>query len=79
DVEATPPPLVSQPRFGSPPLSYAQEGLWFLDQLQPGGSEYNIPWSVYLDGLLDAAVLERSLAELVRRHESLRTSFLLTD
>ncbi|MBV9076813.1 MAG: AMP-binding protein, partial [Methylobacteriaceae bacterium] len=61
------------------PLSYAQEGLWFLDQLGQAGAPYNLPLAVRLSGRLDVAALERSLTELVRRHESLRTRFELRD
>lgn len=61
------------------PLSFAQEQLWFLDQLVPGGHLYNIPAAVRLTGPLDAAAFERSLDEIVRRHESLRTIFVAID
>src|SRR5687768_3304416 len=57
------------------PLSFAQERLWFLDQLQPGGAVYNMPGAVWLDGNLNIAALERSLNEIIRRHEVLRTTF----
>ena len=59
------------------PLSFAQQRLWFLDQLQPGNAAYNIPATVRLEGNLDRAALERSLNEIVRRHEALRTTFKL--
>ncbi|MCJ9704400.1 condensation domain-containing protein, partial [Bradyrhizobium sp. SHOUNA76] len=55
------------------PLSFTQERLWVLDQIQPGGSEYNIPASLRFKGELNLDALERSLSELVRRHETLRT------
>jgi amino acid adenylation domain-containing protein len=57
------------------PLSYAQQRLWFLDQLQPGTALYNMPVAVRLDGPLDCSILERCLNEIVRRHASLRTTF----
>ncbi|HSF40848.1 MAG TPA: amino acid adenylation domain-containing protein, partial [Thermoanaerobaculia bacterium] len=57
------------------PLSFAQERLWFLDQLQPGSSLYNIPAVLCLTGDLDTGALERSFTEIVRRHGSLRTTF----
>ncbi|MDQ3917764.1 MAG: condensation domain-containing protein, partial [Acidobacteriota bacterium] len=57
------------------PLSYAQQRLWFLDQLQPGNVSYNVPLGVRLKGRLDVGALDRSLREIVRRHESLRTTF----
>jgi len=57
------------------PLSLAQQRLWFLDRLQPGSSIYNIPAIMRLKGPLDLSILEQSFNELVRRHESLRTTF----
>ncbi|HEX6292328.1 MAG TPA: amino acid adenylation domain-containing protein [Herpetosiphonaceae bacterium] len=57
------------------PLSLAQQRLWFLDQLVPDSPAYNISFAVRLDGQLDPAALERSLHEIVRRHEVLRTTF----
>src|SRR5689334_9067529 len=57
------------------PLSYAQERLWFLDQLSPGSATYNVPSPLRIPGPLNVAVLERCLNELVQRHESLRTTF----
>src|SRR6185295_9965545 len=57
------------------PLSFAQERLWFLDQLHPGSPAYNIPAAFRLRGPLSSSLLERSLTEVVRRHEALRTTF----
>ncbi len=66
-----------QPRkqTGDPPLSFAQQRLWFLDQLQPDSPFYNIPMPLHLRGPLKLDVLEASLNEIVRRHEALRTTF----
>ncbi len=57
------------------PLSFAQQRLWFLDQLQPGSAVYNMPYAIELTGDLKPAVLARCFAELRRRHETLRTVF----
>lgn len=57
------------------PLSFAQQRLWFLDQLAPGGTFYNIPSVVRIAGALDLTILEKSINEIIRRHQSLRTTF----
>jgi amino acid adenylation domain-containing protein len=57
------------------PLSFAQERMWFLEQMSPGGAAYNIAGSVRLKGDLDREALKKSLQEIIRRHEILRTSF----
>jgi amino acid adenylation domain-containing protein len=64
---------------GSIPLSFAQQRLWFLDQWQPGTSLYNLPGGLRLIGALDIPALERSLNEILRRHEALRTTFPTVD
>ncbi|HOR01623.1 MAG TPA: condensation domain-containing protein, partial [Anaerolineae bacterium] len=61
------------------PLSFAQQRLWFLDQLEPGTASYNVPDRLRLRGALDVTALERSLNEVVRRHEVLRTTFPTVD
>ncbi|HEV2638195.1 MAG TPA: amino acid adenylation domain-containing protein [Actinocrinis sp.] len=70
-------PLVPVPRDGSPlPLSFAQQRLWFLDQLEPGRAEYLIPIALRAAGRPDLPALETALAGLVARHEVLRTRFV---
>ncbi len=61
------------------PLSFAQQRLWFLNQLEPGSAAYNLPRAIYLTGLLNTAALEQSFNEIVRRHEILRTTFETVD
>ncbi|HEY4903815.1 MAG TPA: amino acid adenylation domain-containing protein [Candidatus Sulfotelmatobacter sp.] len=68
-------PIAPARRDVSPPLSFAQQRLWFLDQLEPGNPLYNVPCAIHLEGNLDQEALERSLNEIVRRHEILRTRF----
>jgi amino acid adenylation domain-containing protein len=69
------PPIVPADRTVRLPASFAQQRLWFLDQLEPGSASYNIPTAVRLEGALDVPSLERALNEVARRHEVLRTSF----
>lgn len=70
-----PPPLESVARGGEIPLSFAQQRLWFLDQLDPGASSYNSRRAVRLRGPLDPAAVEEALFAITTRHESLRTTF----
>ncbi|MDZ7994279.1 MAG: non-ribosomal peptide synthetase [Nostoc sp. EfeVER01] len=58
------------------PLSFAQQRLWFLDQLQPGSSAYNLSRAIQIKGELNIAALEQSFNEIIRRHEALRTTFV---
>jgi amino acid adenylation domain-containing protein len=69
-------PIPAADRTHPLPLSFAQQRLWFLDQLIPDSPLYHIPAAVALDGKLDMAALEFALSELVARHESLRTRFV---
>ncbi|MFL5384951.1 MAG: amino acid adenylation domain-containing protein [Longimicrobiaceae bacterium] len=70
------------PRAGGGPayeMSYQQEQLWFLDQLQPGSPFYNIPGANLVSARIDVPTLERALSEVVRRHAGLRTVFRMVD
>jgi amino acid adenylation domain-containing protein/non-ribosomal peptide synthase protein (TIGR01720 family) len=61
------------------PLSFAQQRLWLINQLEPNNSAYNMPGAVRLQGHLDLSALERTLQEIIRRHEALRTNFISQD
>src|SRR5579864_1936332 len=60
-------------------LSFGQQRLWFIEQLQPGSAAYHVPGAVRIRGALDSAVLARCLEEVARRHEILRTAFHVVD
>src|SRR6267142_1287469 len=64
---------------GPGPLSFAQQRLWFLDQLEPGKNFYTIPIAVRISGNLNVTALRQSLDEILRRHEALRTTFSMVD
>jgi len=66
-------------RAGELPLSFAQERLWFAEQLAAGASAYNMAVALEIRGPLDLAALAGAAAEIIRRHESLRTRFLSAD
>ena len=70
---------ISLDRTENIPLSFAQQRLWFLDQMEPGNPLYNIAGAVRLKGSLDIAAFEQSFNEIVRRHEALRTTFQTID
>jgi amino acid adenylation domain-containing protein len=74
-LNSSPPPIEAATRDAPLPLSFAQQRLWFLDQLKPESADYNMPGVVRLQGNLDVSALEKTLNEIVRRHEILRTSF----
>jgi amino acid adenylation domain-containing protein len=73
------PPLVRVSREGVLPLSFQQEQVWFLLQLSPDNLAYNAQMILRLQGALDVPVLERALAEIIRRHEGLRTTYPARD
>ncbi|MBC1281330.1 non-ribosomal peptide synthetase, partial [Nostoc sp. UCD121] len=79
DLELFTPPILARAENVRLPLSYAQQRLWFLDQLQPLGGLYNIPLTLRLIGTLNVAALEQSLQEIIHRHEVLRTNFINVD
>jgi len=74
-----PPPITSVPRNLNLPLSFAQERLWVLDQLEPNNPLYNIPRTMRMRGPLRTDILEKAINEIVRRHESQRTTFAVKD
>ncbi|MDB9524606.1 condensation domain-containing protein [Oscillatoria sp. CS-180] len=71
--------IQSVPRTEPLPVSFAQQRLWFLEQMQQEGAVYNIPLAVQVEGLLDETAFSQSLTALVERHESLRTRFITVD
>ena len=77
---AKPTPSVPRaPREGPLRCSFAQEQFWLVDQLTPGSTAYNFSWPMRLEGPLDTDALSRAVAEVVRRHEALRTRFTSSD
>jgi amino acid adenylation domain-containing protein len=79
---APPPPRQPIPRRPDPeraPLSFAQQRLWFIDQLAPGNPLYNVAVALRIEGPLDVRVLTLCLGEIVRRHETLRTVFAVQE
>jgi acyl carrier protein len=75
----TAPPLVPAPRDAQPPLSFSQQRMWLLDQLEPDTPTYNISHALRLSGTLETEALKRSFTEIVSRHEALRTTFAAVD
>jgi amino acid adenylation domain-containing protein len=74
-ASAAAPSIRPVPRDGPLPLSFAQERLWFLDRLAPGNAAYTIPLALAAHGALSLPALEAALADMVRRHEALRTTY----
>src|SRR5207248_3724874 len=73
------PPILPVSRDHHLPLSFSQQRLWLLDQLQPGNPAYNLTQAIRLSGQLDLEALRRSLNEVVQRHEGLRTTVSVVD
>jgi amino acid adenylation domain-containing protein len=73
------PPVERMPRDGDLPLSFAQRRLWFIDQIEPGNAAYNMPAALRIEGDLDFDAFERTMTEILRRHEVLRTRFVAAD
>ncbi|MCP4655431.1 MAG: amino acid adenylation domain-containing protein, partial [bacterium] len=73
------PPIRPVVREGHPPLSFAQQRLWFLDRFEPDLALYTIPATLRFEGHLDRGALARALGEIVRRHEVLRTTYATVD
>jgi amino acid adenylation domain-containing protein len=74
------PPAIQRSQRSEPaPLAFAQERMWYLEQLSPGSAGLGMPITIRLRGALDAAILERGLVEIVRRHEALRTAITTRD
>jgi amino acid adenylation domain-containing protein len=79
DPAVVPPPIAARRGDGPPRASFAQQRLWFLHQLDPSGVAFNVPSAAHLRGPLDRAALLRALSEIVRRHETLRTTIAVED
>ena len=79
NLQLSAPPIVPRAKNTDLPLSYAQQRLWFLDQLQPLSAFYNVPVALRLVGTLNVAALEQSLQKIIHRHEALRTNFVTVD
>ena len=73
------PPIRPVARRSDPPLSYAQERLWIVDQWESDNAAYNIFDEILIEGRINPAALEQSLNEITRRHETLRTTFVIRD
>src|SRR5215216_1399295 len=73
------PVLSGRARCESARASFAQERIWFLQQLEPESAAYNVPRTIRIVGKLDIKLLEQSLNEIIARHESLRTRFSVVD
>ncbi len=78
-VSDTPPAVTARARSAETPLSYAQERLWFLDQLEAGSSFYHLSVALQIRGSLDTKAVTMAFDQIVKRHEILRTAFIMRD
>jgi aspartate racemase len=72
------PPIKALPDDEQLPLSYAQQRLWFLNQLMPDSNAYNLPAEMVIDAQINVTAFQQALTEVMRRHEALRTTFVLS-
>src|SRR5262249_45485587 len=72
-------PIAARPDASTAPLSFAQQRLWFIDQLLPDSPAYNIPVVTVIGGSLNQATLEQDLTEITRRHQVRRSRFQTVD
>jgi amino acid adenylation domain-containing protein len=79
NLELTSPPILPRAKDAQLSLSFAQQRLWFLEQLQPNSALYNIPEALRLVGTLNQGALQQSLQKIIQRHEALRTNFITVD
>src|SRR5262249_54407715 len=77
--ESVVPAIIRRVQRETAPLSFAQQRLWFLDQLEPGNAFYNMPRAIRLGGELNIEALKRTLQTITNRHEVLRTTFRYED
>src|SRR5262245_30302729 len=68
-----------RPQSGPVPLSFSQQRLWFLTQVDPDSPLYNVPEAIQMLGPLNVAALEQSFNEIIRRHDALRTTFAIVN
>jgi amino acid adenylation domain-containing protein len=78
-AECSPAPAIAKTQLETAPASPLQRRLWFIQHIEPSGADYNVPYLARLEGPLDIAALRKSLREIVRRHETLRTRFVTRD
>ena len=71
--------IPKRPDRNAAPLSFAQRQMWVIDRMTPGNPAYNVPVGYRIRGVLNATALEDSFNEIIKRHEVLRTTFVVKD